>query len=1011
MHRSRVKLRNNMKKDKMTGQDVKSRILELAKSYVPEWKFDCENPDIGSTIAILFAGQMEENRNRFREVFDLYQTEFVNMLDLSLLPAKPACALVLMDLVQDTIPGTGIGKGTKLLAEGEIPQIFETAHNLYVTNSRMKYCFMTEKETDKILPLLGEFPVPEIYGKPQPVEDTEDTEEQAVSAAEQTEPEVKIRPFRLFADPAQGIEQNAVMLYHSSVFDAEGSRILLKIVGNRELVSGINSGSYRLRYVTKDGLKDVEDMIFLPDGETVAFWEKEKCEPVELDGREYGMLVLLTEEPVAENMAVDGILLSSDGAAQTPEFVNDGIQDCETSDFAPFGDTLSLYRECYIGHNSYFAKPGSNITITFDTVFPEHRVLREALPENVELKIIKRKPRTSIENSMADCYAEEISIEYYNGIGWKRIPCEREIKTLFHKGENMKCTIRFVCPADWTETSVGGENGRCLRFQLLKSDNCYMRPCIHHYPQIRNMQITYSYEGRYIRPERVRAIAGTRQIDLTKPLMEEKPLILFRKGEYTEDYLYLGFDRPMEEGPVSLLFQLEDEVRYDGMECHFEYSTLHGFHQMRVMDHTANMSRSGIVLFLPPADMAAVTIEGRRACWIRISRTRKHAKSVNPPKILDICLNAVEVYNIETGSEEEYYIDEAVSNMVFDLGIPNILDVDLWVNETNRHSRENMEQMYRDMPDRVRLEKDMIGNISSFYVKWQETDQFGDGRLAREYVLDRLGQRLLFGDGIHSEIPRALDDVAFRMVIRCCNGQAGNVGAGKINSSFENLLFIDSINNPKCAFGGSNIESVESALRRGANLLSARRRLVSPKDYEREILNYSDNIDKLSYVVGKELTFILLLKDYKSGSYSFHNMAGDLKQHLLKNCELMIAPDQLRLTEPIFVTISVDVWVGIRDLDDGFEVQNILRTGLEQYLDAVAGEFENGWEIGVLPDKAQIRRKLNSMKAKAAIQKIAVTASYTDDDGRHEKDLDAVEVTPFMVPKSGTHKIHTMLPQ
>ena len=125
----------------------------------------------------------------------------------------------------------------------------------------------------------------------------------------------------------------------------------------------------------------------------------------------------------------------------------------------------------------------------------------------------------------------------------------------------------------------------------------------------------------------------------------------------------------------------------------------------------------------------------------------------------------------------------------------------------------------------------------------------------------------------------------------------------------------------------------------------------------------------------------------------------------------MIAPEQLRLTEPIFVTISVDVWVGIRDLDDGFEVQNLLRTGLEQYLDAVAGEFEKGWEIGVLPDKAQIRRKLNSLKVRAVIQKMAVTASYTDETGRHEKDLDAVEVTPFMVPKSGTHKIHTMLSQ
>ena len=165
-----------------------------------------------------------------------------------------------------------------------------------------------------------------------------------------------------------------------------------------------------------------------------------------------------------------------------------------------------------------------------------------------------------------------------------------------------------------------------------------------------------------------------------------------------------------------------------------------------------------------------------------------------------------------TGQEEEYYIDEVAANMVFDLGVPNILDVELWVNETNRHTEENMNRLYREMPDKVRIERDMIGNISSFYVKWNETEQFGNGRLEREYILDRLNQRILFGDGIHSEIPRVLNDAAFRMVIRCCNGQQGNVEAGSINESLENLMFIDTIYNPKCAFGGSNIEDRKSVV-------------------------------------------------------------------------------------------------------------------------------------------------------------------------------------------------------
>lgn len=1005
MHRSREMQRNTMKIDRRTIEDIKNRITRLAASYVPEWHFDPENPDIGSTIAILYAGQMQENIDCFNQVMDAYQTEFVNMLELSLQPAKPSCAVVLMNLIQDTIPGTGIPKGTKLIAEGEEPQIFETAHNLYVTSAALRHCFMTERDTGKILPLLGEFARPEILPRPAGGEQADDSEE---------EPAGGLKSFLLFGDSAEGMEQNAAMLYHATVFDVEGNSIYVRLPGNRELGDRIARGEFTFCYVTEDGLKPVEELGRQEDGETFVLKEWEKSVPVEWNGRKYGMLALRANVPIDENIQVKDVLLASEGEARLPEFVNNGVTDFDTASFAPFGDTLSLFAECYVGHDRYFDKPGALVTLSFDISYPEHRVSLAAQSEREELKIIKKKPRTTAENNVADCYAEEISIEYFNGTGWKKLACRQEYRFLFQSGKGGKYVLEFICPADWQPAVIGPDTGRCLRIQLLKSDNCYLRPCIHHYPHIKNMSVAYSFGENYVRPERVRAIAGTRELELTGRLMERKELLLFQRSQYSEDALYLGFHRRMEEGPVSLLFQLEDGVRYDTTECRFEYSTAHGFRQMRVMDHTASLSRSGIVLFMPPSDMAATVLEGRSAFWLRISRTgKKEAPRRNPPRVLAIRPNAVEVYNIETRQEEEYYIEEAAANMVFDLGVPNILDVELWVNETDRHTQETMEGLAQQMPDRVRLERNTLGNISSFYVKWQEVEQFGNGRLAREYVLDRLNRRLMFGDGIHSEIPRALNDAAFRMTIRCCNGRQGNVEAGAINSSMENLTFIDSIVNPKGAFGGSSIESIDSALERGANILSARRRLISEKDYEREILTYSDNIDKLSCVVGEDekLTFVLLMKDYREGSYSFHNLSGGLKEHLLQSCELMIAPEDLCLTEPVFVAVSVDVWVEIRDMDDGFEIQNRLRECLEKYLDAVGAGGEQGWQIGTLPKKSQIRMKLNSVKTRAAVKRIAVTASYVDGGRVQEMDLDDVEATPFMAVRSGEHRIHFVLPE
>ena len=1001
-----------MKIDGRTLQDIENRIEQLAKGYVPEWNFSKNQPDIGSVIAILFAGQLEENIEQYNQVFERYHTEFVNMLNLSLQPAKSACAVVMLNLIQDTVPGTMVLKGTKLLAEGETTQTFETSHNLYVTNSRLRYAFMTQTQDGKILPLLGDIKPPKTY------EFTAGVAAETETEPEEEGEEEKMEPFYLFGEEHQGIQQNICMLYHSSVLDMEGTTLYLSCKGGHKLLQGIAEHRYSLQYVTAEGLVPVEEVEVLPEEETLVLRTKQKGEKVLLDQKEYGMLAILAMEPITENVEVGGLYLSSLGEVEKPDYVNNGTRDLDPLDFEPFGETLALYKECYIGHDRFFGKPGAQVKLEFQVSYGEHREMSEAISVDEELKVIKRKPRTNVENSIANCYAEDISLEYFNGIGWKKLPTIQEGRYIFKEAKGGSCCLEFVCPEDWQETTVGGDRGKCLRMQLLRSDNCYFRPCEHHYPRIQNLTISYSYEGKLLLPERVRGIAGTRQLDMTQKVINKAPYFVFQRGEYQEDALYLGFSKPMEDGPISLLFQLEDGVRYDGIECRFECSTSHGFQQMRVLDHTAGMSKSGIVLFLPPSEMAAQRIEGKKAYWIRITRIHQKDRVINPPKVVSITLNAVEVRNIETRPEEEYFIDEVASNMTFHLGVPNILDVDLWVNELGRHTEETMLRLYDEMPDRVRLEKDILGNITSFYVKWEEVEQFGNGHLAREYILDRLNMQLFFGDGIHSEIPRRVDDVAFRMVIRCCNGQAGNVAANSIQSTMENLMFIDTVNNPRGAFGGSNIESIDSALKRGANILSGRRRLVSLKDYEREILSYSDSIEQVQCVAGvnekneecrDRITFVLLLKDYLEGSYSFHNLSEELKQHLLEKCEMMIHPKDLCLAEPVFVSISVDVWLKIQDMDDGFEVQNEYKDCLEQYLDAVGRGRESGWKIGTLPEKSQIRRKLNSLKTKAKVQRIAVTAGYTDDTGTREMDLEDVQVSPFMIPRNGTHKIHLSL--
>ena len=46
---------NEYRIDNRTKKDIIDQVEIKAKSYVPEWKFDRLNPDIGSVLALIFS--------------------------------------------------------------------------------------------------------------------------------------------------------------------------------------------------------------------------------------------------------------------------------------------------------------------------------------------------------------------------------------------------------------------------------------------------------------------------------------------------------------------------------------------------------------------------------------------------------------------------------------------------------------------------------------------------------------------------------------------------------------------------------------------------------------------------------------------------------------------------------------------------------------------------------------------------------------------------------------------
>ncbi|MBQ7680055.1 MAG: hypothetical protein IJT34_09435, partial [Butyrivibrio sp.] len=925
--------------DPRKEEDIEARIREIAASYAPEWQFSTEDPDIGSTIGRIYARQMQENIRAVNNVLNVYQIEFVNLLDLTLKRATPAGSVVVFTLVDSAVSGTEIPRGTRILAEEggdeDVNQspVFETDRSLYVTSSQITDIFSTDREEGCIVPLLGEFERPELFEGEFHRDSSELFDPEEAQAAH------TLSPFLLFGE-RNSIGRHALLFYHPYVFDAEGETIEIRIQDGEALMAAIASGELTFSWLSEDGLIPFEDMRFKEDGNTILLTRHGECRKVnaEEENPETGesLVVLESAKPLTRSFYVSDIRLSSTGDRVSPEYVGNDDMELDPAEFAPFTNTLSTFAEAYIGMSDYFSKAGSRVTLDFHLTFKENAldVEREQAEEN--LKIIKRRARAVRETVVTDVHADEIALEYFNGLGWKRLTCETEITTLFAQEQPGQYSISFTCPTDWRVSVSGAYQGRLLRLRLLRTDNCYLRPALHHYPVIVGLQLSYTYRGREVNPTHLRSMNGTVLTDLTAKSREDEPYAVFMPISYADDALYLGFDEPITSGPVGLLFRLSGDSGQEHLKCRFEYSSRRGFRPIKIVDGTEEFSRSGIILFAPPSDFHAVTLEGKRRYWIRAVREEveeDYEELRSLPHITDIRVNAMTVTNTITGEEEDYYIDEAAADMHFFLGSSHILDAEVWVNERAGMSGAQMRQFMEEHPERVRAEYDIVGNISAFYVLWNECEHFEHELGIREdeewdsrrcYRIDRMTGELFFGDGVRTEIPRVLDDVAFRVRLRTSAGEAGNVDENILTVPQGQLMYVGDITNPIRAYGGSNMETVQQALQRGADTFYSRDRMVSMRDYERAILRYNGVIDKVRGIAGQtidgrenpaELSFVLLMKDHADGAFSFHRIEARLRQYLLERSEITLAPARLHIVEPIFVRISVSVWTEVMRLD------------------------------------------------------------------------------------------------
>lgn len=994
--------------DSRTKEALYRDISKLAASYTPEWQFDTKDPDIGSTLAMIFAHQMSGNIHRLNQTVGKYHTEFVNLLGISLLPAYPASGVIVADIMRDAVPGVQIPRGSRLLADGgEDNILFETVSDLYVTNARLSDIIAISGTYEKIIPLKGNLTKASILPKQRETELISD--------------EKQSTPISLFDFEDDGVEQHVLMLYHKNIFDTvPGGEILVRMkFKNATPISLLASSDY-FTWSYYDGTDLVPFVVSLAGEDCIRLTRTGECQSVSVDDDKGHLLCISSKNALSGGLEIESIEIASNCNMRSPDAVISNSQDVDSRKFLPFGDEANLFDECYIGCDQIFRQKNAWVTLEFGLSTQEKLVLLTPQQEAEDLRIIKRKP-LEVQVQTASTSPQMVSIEYYNGIGWKRLQCENDWTQLFDGKHSGQISISFNCPEDWMPIMVGGYDGRSIRLRVMQADNCYMRPCRHTMPVMSNVTLAYTYDKRWGVPQKVNAICGTKWKDLSSEFTAGKVITAFKPLPYSGNAVYFGFDAPMEGAPISILLDIEENVHFKSAPISYEYSTVADWKPLRVVDNTRNMGCAGTLTFMPPSDFAAIEVEGIKRWWIRMVDERHSYDDPNRyhPNIRAIYLNAVEVRNVEHRAEEAFYVNSATSNMSFQLAAQNILSAEVFVSEKEQLPRSEIQRMIDETPEDIRVEYDFLGGIQSLFVRWTEVENFDSSKPEdRHYVLDRMNNRILFGDGARVRIPAAQRGVAFTVQADCCKGEQGNLPAGAVNNLYENILYLNGISNPIATYAGSNIESLSSAHRRGANIIAGRGRLVSEVDYEREVMAFSDSIEGACCVIGMSpegkkaphlMTVAVLVHDYNNGAYAFQSIRDRLKQHLLERSEGTINEDCLFLTEPMYVEISLDVWAVADNTQRAFEVQNLIRGSIEDFLRPLPGNGSRGWAIGTIPTEEQIHMMLHSLQGPMRIERFIATARYNDVHGSHEIPLNRMQANSIAIPISGKHRIHLAL--
>ena len=616
----------------------------------------------------------------------------------------------------------------------------------------------------------------------------------------------------------------------------------------------------------------------------------------------------------------------------------------------PFGERPRLNDVLYLGSREVLSRRGAAVSMAVSLNFPV-------------------RPDPDVVPTVS------LAWEYWNGTAWAVLGTSTQAGSTpsgFSDGTRAftvqgSAAITFTCPAI-APTEVNGQLNHWIRARINAgnygqdarmtkkiadpkslADWDYVPPSFRP-PCIAALGLSYAYAAPQT-PERVATQdyetfgASVRQADGTLPAF---PMLAALDGEPA---LYLGFDRPFANRPVSLyLAVVEQEAQSTPPSVVWEYRGADGWKPLGAQDETKHLIEPGTVEFLGPIDLTRSSEPGTSRYWIRARLADGDGSGI---ALRGVFPNAVWARHAITLQNEVVGSSTGRPDLVCTLSrTPILAGEQIEVREPEVPSAEALQALRADGElDPVQVARDAADRITEIWVRWHGVEHFHlSGPASRHYSIDRLSGEVRFGDGVRGMIPPAGRDNIRAARYQAGGGRAGNVAAGALAVMKRAIASIDRVRNPVPAGGGSDQESLDAVKERGPLVLKHRDRAVSFEDYEWLAREASLQVARARCLPARDAATagqvrLILVPDSDEGMpVPSPGLLRLVQEHL--DARRILTAD-LILLSPTYVEVSVTAEVVPVSLEAADAVANRVAERLAAYLHPLrGGPGGAGWPFG-----------------------------------------------------------------